>query len=62
MNPNKIIIAGAAGRDFHDFNTFFRHDPRYEVIAFTATQDDRQITREIDDRGRLIATITAINN
>ena len=38
MNPNKIIIAGAAGRDFHDFNTFFRHDPRYEVIAFTATQ------------------------
>jgi predicted GTPase len=38
MNPNKIIIAGAAGRDFHDFNVFFRHDPRYEVVAFTATQ------------------------
>ena len=38
MNPNKIMIAGAAGRDFHDFNVFFRHDPRYEVVAFTATQ------------------------
>lgn len=29
---------GAAGRDFHDFNTVFRRDPRYRVVAFTATQ------------------------
>ena len=34
----RIIIAGAAGRDFHDFNTFFRDNPSYEVVAFTATQ------------------------
>jgi predicted GTPase len=29
---------GAAGRDFHNFNTFFRNNPDYEVVAFTATQ------------------------
>ena len=29
---------GAAGRDFHDFNTYFRHNDAYEVVAFTATQ------------------------
>ncbi|WP_404980631.1 cyclic 2,3-diphosphoglycerate synthase [Carboxydichorda subterranea] len=29
---------GAAGRDFHNFNVFFRHHPGYEVVAFTATQ------------------------
>ena len=34
----KIIIMGAAGRDFHDFNTFWRNDERYQVVAFTATQ------------------------
>jgi predicted GTPase len=34
----RIVIAGAAGRDFHNFNTTFRHDDGYEVIAFTATQ------------------------
>ena len=34
----KVIILGAAGRDFHDFNTFWRKDPRYEVVAFTAAQ------------------------
>ncbi len=34
----RIIISGAAGRDFHDFNTVFRDDDRYEVVAFTATQ------------------------
>ena len=35
---DRIIIAGAAGRDFHDFNTVFRDNDRYEVVAFTATQ------------------------
>lgn len=34
----KTIIMGAAGRDFHNFNTFFRKNKEYKVIAFTATQ------------------------
>ena len=34
----RIIIAGAAGRDFHDFNMVFRDNSRFEVVAFTATQ------------------------
>jgi predicted GTPase len=34
----RIVIMGAAGRDFHDFNTHFRGNPDYEVVAFTATQ------------------------
>lgn len=36
--PKKVIIMGAAGRDFHDFNVIFRNNPSYEVVAFTATQ------------------------
>ncbi len=34
----RIVIMGAAGRDFHLFNTVFRQDPEREVVAFTATQ------------------------
>ncbi|MFH1748125.1 MAG: cyclic 2,3-diphosphoglycerate synthase [Planctomycetota bacterium] len=34
----KVIIMGAAGRDFHDFNTYWRDNPAFEVVAFTATQ------------------------
>ncbi|MBN3036934.1 MAG: GTPase [Candidatus Diapherotrites archaeon] len=34
----RVIIMGAAGRDFHNFNTFFRDNEAYEVVAFTATQ------------------------
>ncbi|MDD1749393.1 MAG: cyclic 2,3-diphosphoglycerate synthase [Methanothrix sp.] len=34
----RILILGAAGRDFHDFNIFFRDKPQYEVIGFTAAQ------------------------
>ncbi|NLI55883.1 GTPase, partial [bacterium] len=34
----KVIIMGAAGRDFHNFNTFFRDNEEYDVVAFTATQ------------------------
>ena len=34
----RVIILGAAGRDFHNFNVFFRGNPRYRVVAFTATQ------------------------
>ncbi len=36
--PIRTIIMGAAGRDFHNFNVFFRDNPDYEVVAFTATQ------------------------
>ncbi|MDR0471052.1 MAG: cyclic 2,3-diphosphoglycerate synthase [Nitrososphaerota archaeon] len=38
MAQQKIIIIGAAGRDFHNFNTFFRNNPDYKVVAFTAAQ------------------------
>ena len=34
----RVVIMGAAGRDFHVFNTYFRNNPHYEVAAFTATQ------------------------
>jgi predicted GTPase len=34
----RVVIVGAAGRDFHDFNVAFRDDPRFEVVAFTAAQ------------------------
>ena len=34
----KAIIIGAAGRDFHNFNTYFRDNPNYQVVAFTAAQ------------------------
>ena len=38
MSRVRILIMGAAGRDFHNFNVFFRNRERYEVVAFTATQ------------------------
>ena len=38
MAKERVIIMGAAGRDFHNFNTVFRDNPDYEVVAFTATQ------------------------
>jgi len=38
MPRRKVIIMGAAGRDFHNFNVCFRNDERTEVLAFTATQ------------------------
>ncbi len=34
----KVVIMGAAGRDFHNFNVFYRDNEEYEVVAFTATQ------------------------
>lgn len=34
----KVIIMGAAGRDFHNFNVYFRDNDAYQVVAFTATQ------------------------
>ena len=38
MSKRKVIIIGAAGRDFHNFNTYFRDNETYEVVAFTAAQ------------------------
>ena len=38
MQKAKVIIMGAAGRDFHNFNVYFRNNDAYEVVAFTATQ------------------------
>ncbi len=38
MSRKRILIMGAAGRDFHNFNVFFRDREEYEVVAFTATQ------------------------
>ena len=47
----KVIIMGAAGRDFHNFNLYYRDNQDYEVIAFTATQipdiDDRKYPAEL---------------
>ncbi len=36
--PRRVLIMGAAGRDFHNFNVVYRDDRRHEVVAFTATQ------------------------
>jgi len=51
MDRMRIIIMGAAGRDFHNFNTYFRDNPVYEVVAFTATQipniEGRKYPREL---------------
>jgi predicted GTPase len=38
MSKQRVLIMGAAGRDFHNFNTYFRGNDAYEVVAFTATQ------------------------
>jgi predicted GTPase len=49
--PRRVLIMGAAGRDFHNFNVAFRDDRRYEVVAFTATQipfiNDRMYPKEL---------------
>jgi len=51
MQRRKILIMGAAGRDFHNFNTRFRDNEAYEVVAFTASQipdiDDRKYPAEL---------------
>ncbi|MVT13206.1 MAG: GTPase [Euryarchaeota archaeon] len=47
----KVIIMGAAGRDFHNFNVFFRDNRDYKVVAFTATQipniENRKYPKEL---------------
>lgn len=51
MATQRVLIMGAAGRDFHDFNVVYRDNPAVEVVAFTATQipgiADRRYPREL---------------
>jgi predicted GTPase len=51
MAKRRVLIMGAAGRDFHNFNTVYRDDPDTQVVAFTATQipfiDDRKYPAEL---------------
>ena len=51
MQKKNVIIIGAAGRDFHNFNTYFRDNENYNVVAFTAAQipdiDDRKYPAEL---------------
>lgn len=51
MERTRVLIMGAAGRDFHNFNTFYRDNERHEVVGFTATQipniDDRKYPSEL---------------
>ena len=51
MSRQRVIIMGAAGRDFHNFNAYFRGNADYEVVAFTAAQipniDDRRYPPEL---------------
>ncbi|HEY7762085.1 MAG TPA: cyclic 2,3-diphosphoglycerate synthase [Actinomycetota bacterium] len=51
MAKRRVLVMGAAGRDFHNFNTVYRDDPGVQVVAFTATQipfiDDRRYPAEI---------------
>ncbi len=35
---SRVVIMGAAGRDFHNFNVVFRDNPAYRVVGFTAAQ------------------------
>jgi predicted GTPase len=54
MAGTKTLIMGAAGRDFHNFNVYFRDNPEYEVVAFTATQipniEGRKYPKELAGR------------
>ena len=51
MSKRNVLIMGAAGRDFHNFNVFFRNRTDVNVVAFTATQipdiDDRKYPKEL---------------
>lgn len=51
MAKKNVLIIGAAGRDFHNFNTYYRDNERYNVVAFTAAQipdiDDRKYPAEL---------------
>lgn len=54
MHRERILILGAAGRDFHNFNVFFRDNEDYEIVGFTAAQipkiDGRRYPKELSGR------------
>jgi len=54
MTKKNVLIIGAAGRDFHNFNTYYRDNEDYHVVAFTATQipdiDGRKYPKELAGR------------
>ncbi len=54
MSRERVLILGAAGRDFHNFHRFFRDNEAYEVVGFTATQipgiDQRRYPKELSGR------------
>ena len=54
MQSRRVVIMGAAGRDFHNFNVFFRNNRQFKVICFTATQipniEDRKYPKELAGR------------
>ena len=54
MAERRVVIVGAAGRDFHDFNVAYRDDDTVEVVAFTAEQipgiEDRTYPAELAGR------------
>ncbi|MBG9983096.1 GTPase [Aerococcaceae bacterium DSM 111020] len=62
MDAKNVIIIGAAGRDFHNFNTYYRDNENYNVVAFTATQipdiDRRKYPSEL--AGRLYPEVIPI--
>ena len=62
MSKKNVIIIGAAGRDFHNFNTYYRKNDAYNVVAFTAAQipdiDGRKYPAEL--AGELYPEIGAI--
>ena len=51
----KVLIMGAAGRDFHNFNIFFRNNPQFKVVCFTATQipniENRKYPKDLAGKG-----------
>jgi predicted GTPase len=55
MAQLNVLIMGAAGRDFHNFNTYFRNNSDYKVVAFTATQipdiEGRKYPKELAGEG-----------
>jgi predicted GTPase len=54
MKPRKVVIMGAAGRDFHNFLVYFKGNPAYRVVAFTAAQipgiENRTFPKELAGR------------
>ena len=56
MKKQNVIIIGAAGRDFHNINTYYRDNENYNVTAFTAAQipdiDGRKYPAELAGRDR----------